>query len=63
MLREILGEKEDWTVRKREKRENWDPLPWFSSYLPLDFLDAGQDKDPTSGHHDWRAPAETYRRQ
>lgn len=34
------------------------PHPGFCCYLPLDLLDAGQDKNSASSHHDWGAPAE-----
>lgn len=59
MLREILGEKEGTDSKKRRKKRKWEvPLPWFPSCLPLDLLDAGQDKDSSSSHHDWGASAE-----
>ncbi len=59
MLREILREKEgvDSEENRKERKLGFPFLVLF--YLPLDLLDAGQDKDTSSGHHDWGASAET----
>ena len=45
------------TVRERGERKIG-CLPGFCDYLPLDLLDAGQDKNSAPSHHDWGAPAE-----
>lgn len=45
--------------KKKEREKTRVPLPWFSFYLPLDLLDAGQDKNTPSSYHDWGASAET----
>ena len=58
-MSEILREREGVDSMKRKKRRKWGfPFP-FSCYLPLDLLNAGQDKDTASSYHDWGAPAET----
>lgn len=59
MLREILGEKEGVGSEKMRKERKLGPPSLVLFYLPLDLLDAGQDKDTSSSHHDRGAPAET----
>lgn len=58
MLREILWEKGGVDSKKKRNEKTGVSLPWFFFYLPLDLLDAGQDKDTSSSHHDWGASAE-----